>query len=227
MESDELVRSYSASLTSIDELSAFAGDTPGGKLFFDLWSARVLREHSKVLRLESDESLASDKVRDYLSEHCNLDKKKGAKSWGKVRTVWDNFRRMFISIANDHNTANKDSIAAAEKLTAKLNAESGGNDDSSLRYHREDERWRDGEAEFEAFKRRAARYAHTQPLRFNPCKKGIQQPIAYYEIDRGSLDALIRWKRIMKQKGGIKAIKQWTRLEVLGPIKKNNPKKKK
>ena len=176
------------------------------------------------LRLDADESRESDEVRDFLSKHCNLEGKTGRKSWATVRMVWDNFSLMFVSHANAHNERNKDRIIAAENLTAEMNAANTGNGSLPQRDLSEDEVWQDGEAEFEEFERGATKYVSNGDSAGN---KKARKKVSHYEIGRADLRDLIRWKRHMKTQGGIKAVRPRTREEILGPLKKNNPKKQK
>jgi hypothetical protein len=101
----------------------------GAQLYLERSAGRALREPEKTLTLALSDH-GEDTIRPYLSEHCNLEGKgneAGRKAWGSVRTVRDNFRKMFVDEANKANLAN------AKK--------------SSL----PDELWRDGDREFDEY----------------------------------------------------------------------------
>ncbi len=227
MESNEVVQSFNSAARNLESLFAFCGDSPGGNRLFEFYSQREEDQIFKPLRLDADESRESDEVRNFLSENCNFEGGKGSKSWGKVRTVWENFEAMYISEANAHNERNKERIIAAEKRTAEIAAANEGKGSLPPRLRYDDEGWQDWKVEFEQFKRGAAKYAPR--VNYEPDSTGMFKPakVSHYEIGRGDLQALIRWKRWIKTKGGIKAVKPRTREDVLGMVKKSNPKKKK
>lgn len=227
MESNEVVQSFNSAGTNLESLFAFCGDSPGGNRLFEFYSKRVEDQIFKPLRLDADESRESDEVRDFLSENCNFEGGKGNKSWGKVRTVWENFEAMSVWEANAHNERNKDRIIAAEKLTGEIAAADEGKGSLPARFLRDDEMWQDWKVEFDEFKRRVTKYASRVDC--EPNSTGNRKPakVSHYEIRHWDLEALIRWKRRIKTQGGIKAVQPRTREGILGPLKKNNPKKKK
>ena len=220
IESENVLQSYDASQRSRDAFFQFAGDTAGGDRLFKTVSAQMSAEDNRPLRLNAGKSSDSDEVRDYLAQNCNFEGNKENKAWGKVRTVWDNFRAMFITEANEHNERNKDRIIAAEKRAAELDAANPDGGTLPPRQLSDDEKWDDGETEFERFKSDATRYFPRIEQTENP-------KISHYEISTWEINNLIRWKRKIKSKGGIKAVKFRTREDVLGTVKKLNPKKKK
>ncbi len=226
LESNAVVQSYNSATSTLDDLFAFAGDSLGGNRLFEFLSQRMGEQIDEPLRLSADAFSDSDEVRDFLSKHCNFEGKKGSKAWGKVRTVWDNFRKMHIWEANIHNERNKDRIIAAEKRTAELNAANTDKGSLPQRQISDNEVWQDGEVEFEEFKRIVTKYVPSVDLPPLSAERK-QAKISHYEIRPLDIQALIEWKRRIKSKGGIKAVRPRTREEVLGHIKKNNPKNKK
>jgi hypothetical protein len=217
-ESKEVLSDFNSAVAK-DDLIAFSGDTPGGERLFELYSRQTEEKFFDSLRLDADESRESDEVRDFLSKNCNLEGKKRNKAWGKVRTVWENFEAMFVWVVNSRNERNRDCIIAAENRTAEISAANEGKGSLPPRFLYDEEVWQDWKIEFEKFKRGAAKYA--------PHVGGKPSKVSHYEIERADLWRLVKWKRWIKKHGGSRAVKPRTREEILGPLKKNNPKKKK
>ena len=215
-ESDELLRNIGAAKT-LEKKFEFAGDTPGGQQLFEVWSRQIETEWSRPLRLDCDESSGTDEVREYLSKHCNLEGKRRS-TWKTIRTVWANFEAMFVWEANRHNEHNRDRIIAAEKLTSELDCGSAGAGSQPSRLLYDDEQWESWDETLKGFKSAAARYEQVSTKRWR---------LTHYEIRPLELQWLVEWKRRIKTHGGIKAVKPRTREDVLGVVKKSNPKKKK
>jgi len=165
-----------------------------------------------------------DTLRPYLDEHLKLEGKRKRKKGGYcgVKMVKNNLLKMFIDQANKHNLSNASKIQSREeriKNAAKAQGcpvEALG---SSLTY--DDEVWRDGMAEYEAFLRRCeVRYDggidYEQALK--PPTERKQPKLVRYDIPLPDVNALIRWKHDIRLRGkgksGLKNVRQLEREDV-------------
>jgi hypothetical protein len=163
----------------------------------------------------------SDTVRPYLAKKLNLEGKAGKKTWSRVRTVHDNLRLMYVDRANNWNRDNAARIRAHERHEQEQ-AKRDQREAQERRLpvglisdgrFRAADGWRDGVTEFEELM-----------SRWKVSRDGM---VHHYEIPKAVIDSLVEWKREIRQKGGIKAIRPLTRKEVLGKaVEKKNPKRR-
>jgi hypothetical protein len=191
----------------------------GARQLFDTLVSPVLSARQPVLTLAArDED--SDTVKPYLANELNLEGKTDRKVWSRTRTIRDNLRLMYIDRANQWNQANVARILAHERHEEeqarrdRLEAERRGVSVglvSDGRF-RPAGGWRDGQKEFEELMSR--------------CEVRKGGKVDHYDIPKVAIDAFLKWKREIRRRGGIKAIRPLTREEVLEEaVKKKNPKR--
>jgi hypothetical protein len=160
----------------------------------------------------------NDTLRPYLEEHGNLEGKTGRKSWSSVRMVDTNLRLMIVDQANQHNQSNAARIQASElRDAAEARAKGCAVEDLRSRASRAydyNEVWRDADADFDRFL-----------TEHSIIKAG---KVTGYAFPHGVADMLLKWKRNIRRRGGIKNVRPLTRDEVFGKAsKKKIPKRAK
>jgi hypothetical protein len=200
------------------EIAARSGST-GARRLLGVLVQSVLNVPPPFLTLAvRDED--SDTVRPYLASKLSLEGKTGRKVWSRTRTVHDNLRLMYIDRANQWNRDNAARIRAHERQ-----AEEQARDDSReaeergfsvgliSRFRPPRSSWRDGLKEFEELMSR--------------CEVKEQGRVHHYDIPQVVIDEFVKWKREIRQKGGIKAIRPLKREEVFGKaVEERNPKRR-
>jgi hypothetical protein len=190
----------------------------GSRQLIDTLVSQALSARQPILTLAARDK-DSDTVRPYLADELNLEGKTGRKVWSQTRTVFDNLRLMYVDRAHQWNRDNAARIleherheeeqARKDRLEAKRRGVSV--ELVSDGRFRPAGGWRDGQKEFEELMSR--------------CEVRKGGKVDHYDIPKVAIDAFLKWKREIRRRGGIKAIRPLTREEFWKKLSKRKIRK--